>query len=347
MREDTITFEALLCGKLLGDGYLSGDKEQSRLQFRHSIKDQSYVYDQLHLFSRFLQFGKSNPYTYVYFDKRTGRTYTTLVCQSYQDERLTRLRKIWYSQNRKIVPVNYLYRHFNELSLAIWYQDDGSLKSCRRLILSTESFTAQEIHELRRLLATKFSIESHIDHQQRIDICTRKDVELFLITVRPVLFPSMNRKMLNVYYDRLKQETADLLVAWKKGTVQLNRITNVYLPPFIKNHLQSFSSHSRLLNHILPLKQELELILKPHYRHHRIKLSKQLSAFGKQREPLRLYINDLHLRALRLLKKWTGIEISEYITLLVWEHFWCKEKIKQVNAQPYRKSLYRVIDPFS
>ena len=320
MDDRLVTFEALMCGKLLGDGYLSRDKEQSRLQFRHSIKDQGYVYEQLGLFSQFLRFGKTNPYTYVYQDKRTGRKYTTLVCQSHQDERLTQFRKIWYRKNRKIVPNDFLYQHFNALSLAIWFQDDGSVKSHRRLILSTDSFTEQEINELRRLLMTKFSIHSHMDHQKRIDICSRKDVELFLITVEPFLFPSMRRKTLGSYYDALKQETTKLLNDWKKGTAQLTRITTVYLPSTIKDQLQAFRSHSRVLNHILPLKQELELIHQPQYRKERILISKQLDSY-EHREQLRIYINGLHLQALKLLKKWTGIEISEYIALLIQEHF--------------------------
>ena len=81
------SFKSLICGKLLGDGYLL-KKRNARLQFRHSMQDKEYVEDQLALFSRFLSFGLNNPTEYTYEDPRTKKRYTTLICQSKTVSRL-------------------------------------------------------------------------------------------------------------------------------------------------------------------------------------------------------------------------------------------------------------------
>lgn len=137
-------FQSIMCGKLLGDGYLNM-KNQARLQFRHSLKDKQYTEDQLLLFSRYLTFGPTNPKAYSYKDWRTGQSYTTLICQSHIDKRLSDLYPQWYNQKKKVIPKHLLKSYFNAESLAIWFQDDGNLKSKSRIILSTECFAHGEV----------------------------------------------------------------------------------------------------------------------------------------------------------------------------------------------------------
>ncbi|CCQ96434.1 hypothetical protein CULT_410052 [[Clostridium] ultunense Esp] len=220
-------FYSLLCGKLLGDGYLLSRKN-ARLQFRHTTKDRQYVLDQLERLKKHISFGPNNPAEYRYTDSRTGKTYTTLICQSKMDPRLTQLKELWYPRGQKIVPFQFVQDHLDPLALSIWYQDDGNLKNERRLILSTESFSEEENLFLIRLLKERFLIEASVDTQRRIDISGRKDVELFLLYVSPFLSVGMNRKSLNPFYEKLRAETESLLLS-TDGKEEMVR-TTIYVP---------------------------------------------------------------------------------------------------------------------
>ena len=62
--------------------------------------------------------------------------------QSKVGEISTLLREVWYTQGKKVLFIN---AHVSALTLAWWYQDDGSLTisnfTIRKIILSTNSFS--------------------------------------------------------------------------------------------------------------------------------------------------------------------------------------------------------------
>lgn len=311
-------FYAILCGKLLGDGYLN-KKKHARFQFRHCQSDYGYVLEQLKLFSNYLKFGPNNPLKYCYRDMRTQRTYTTYICQSITNPTLTEVMRIWYPSNtHKVIPKDFLREYFNEETLAIWYQDDGSLKSKRRIILSTECFTDDEINFLRKLIYDKYLIESSIDSQRRIDISNRRNVELFLICVSPFLSNSMRRKSLTDYYTELSLINMQLcnLTTDNKGS---SKRTTIYLPPHIKSKLQETNSPSEVINSSIHVHKELNSIEGLLFRQKRIIKCKEESIKNKDRVPYTIYLDDLNYKGLKLLKNWTGIEISEYILMFLKE----------------------------
>ncbi len=312
-------FNSLICGKLLGDGYLL-KKRNARLQFRHSMKDKAYVEDQLALFSRFLSFGPNNPTEYTYEDPRTKKRYTTLICQSKTDSRLSELMSLWYdSQGRKVLPYRFLEDYFNDEALAIWYQDDGCLRGANRILLSTECFSDNEVAFLQRLIEEKFGICSTLDSQRRIDIHNRKNVELFLSYVSPFLSKGMVRKSLASYYEKLSANTNKVL-SQQKNLNPAWRRTTIYVPLRIKQKLQSFPSPAKELYRRLPVMEELEKIQDPLYRRQRILESKRNSlctCSESQISPYTIHLEKQNYHGLKLLKQWTGIEMSEYILMLM------------------------------
>lgn len=314
-------FKSLICGKLLGDGFLI-KKRNARLQFRHSIKDKEYVEDQLALFSRFLSFGLNNSTEYTYEDPRTKKRYTTLICQSKTDIRLTELMALWYdSQGRKVLPYRFLEDYFNEESLAIWYQDDGCLRGANRILLSTECFSYDEVVFLQQLIEDKFGISSTIDSQRRIDIHNRKNVQLFLSYVSPFLSKGMIRKSLEPYYEKLSANTNKVLSQQQNLNPEWRR-TTIYVPLRIKQKLQSFPSPAKELHRRLLVIEELEKIQDPLYRRKRILESIRHSTCTRaytQISPYTVHIENQNYQGLKLLKQWTGIEMSDYILMLMKE----------------------------
>ncbi|MFT9487247.1 MAG: hypothetical protein ACH0QD_07740 [Tepidibacillus sp.] len=314
-KNDDKLFFSYICGKLLGDGTLS-IKKNARLQFRHTIKDKEYAIDQLKLFSQFLSFGSSNPYEYSYIDNRTSKKYTTIICQSHTDSRLTKLRNLWYNdKGTKIIPKAFVKEYLNESALSIWYQDDGSLKNSGRLILSTESFKDNEIDFLRRVLLEKFKIESNMDSQRRIDISSRIDVELFLIYVEPYLSNVMKRKFLQNQFQIIDLEIKKFLEEGRSN--QLLKRTTIYVPREIKHRFQKYQSPSEMINTLLKIEEELKRVHDSSFRKSRILAIKTNAIFELERVPYTIYLTEFNHKGLKLLKKLTGIELSDYITLFL------------------------------
>lgn len=71
---------------------------------------------------------------------------------------------LWYSNKRKKIPKKWVLEYLEADGLALWYQDDGCLKSdLYRIILSTESFSDEEIYFLKNFLKKKFGVKCQID----------------------------------------------------------------------------------------------------------------------------------------------------------------------------------------
>lgn len=68
---------------------------------------------------------------------------------------------------KKIVPTNIKSIFHSSLALAVWYLDDGSLKTdCRALKLHTNNFTLVEVEMLKDTLELNFDVKSKL-HKQR------------------------------------------------------------------------------------------------------------------------------------------------------------------------------------
>lgn len=121
-----------------------------------------------------------------------------LCVQSRTDEIITKLYTKWYPNDKKTLPLDYIEKFLDEQALAWWYQDDGHLKlvngTVRKIILSTDSFSAEENDQLIQLLFNKFKIRFLIDGQNRLLLYDQFQIIYFLHLVSPWLNESMNRK---------------------------------------------------------------------------------------------------------------------------------------------------------
>ncbi|WP_243388289.1 endonuclease [Bacillus kexueae] len=214
----------MVFGKLLGDGNLTIDESRSpRFRFAHSLKDKEWCvhcYEQLnnHLPMNAPKYRKLN-------DPRVNKGYKEqLYVQSKTHPFFIRLKNQWYLNKKKVVPINELEKYFTPLCLAWWYQDDGHLKitnqQLKKVILSTESFTEEEILSLKELLKNKFCLEFKKDGQNRLIIYDKPQIYYFLHLIKPYIHRSMERKCVFPKMDKPIEKT--------------HLRTTIYLPSHIK-----------------------------------------------------------------------------------------------------------------
>ena len=146
----------ILVGLLLGDGSLEFNGYRgTRLQIKQSAKKREYVE---WLFDEFAEIVRTPP------QERTD-TKQWYFGTRYLAE-LTELRRIFYHNNRKVVPDIIIDLLVSPISLAVWFMDDGALdyriKSHYSFSLSTDSFTVQEVTRLKDLLKFRFGITASV-----------------------------------------------------------------------------------------------------------------------------------------------------------------------------------------
>lgn len=70
-------------------------------------------------------------------------------------------RSLWYKNNKKVLPREYIKKNFNKTSFLLWFLDDGD---CRGR-LSTDGFSVSDVTFLRSIIRQKYGIDFHVGHQ--------------------------------------------------------------------------------------------------------------------------------------------------------------------------------------
>ena len=133
-----------MIGSLLGDATLLKTTSGYCFRVHHGRRQQALVdwkYAELARFVRTAPRTSGNGY---YF-----RTVT--------HPGLAELRKSFYVDRRKTVPIKLLESGLTAFGLAVWIMDDGAAEG-KQLRLNTQSFTVEETDELASLLRAKFGI---------------------------------------------------------------------------------------------------------------------------------------------------------------------------------------------
>lgn len=115
--------QAALVGMILGDGYLQKTgTRNARLRLEHSWKQKDYLEWKIKLLPQLFQ-GKPKKVERVH--PISKRKYVYYRIQSNASPYLGKLRKVFYPENKKVIPEN-LERYLRHvLGLVVWYCDDG------------------------------------------------------------------------------------------------------------------------------------------------------------------------------------------------------------------------------
>jgi len=152
--------KAVLIGTILGDGCLAENAEKKywkkywkknfRLKIEQSDKHKEYIFWLYEIFKNWIL----SPPKYLE-ERKAWRFYTV------SHPELTRFRKIFYRNRRKIVPENIEELFIHPLSLAVWFMDDG-LRKGNGFSVCVHSFSKRGIQRLRVYLLEKFNLPTNI-----------------------------------------------------------------------------------------------------------------------------------------------------------------------------------------
>ena len=117
---------------------------------------------------------------------------------TYGHKILGEFRELFYKNRVKIIPKN-IESLLTPLSLAVWYMDDGSIKSNRHkgMFLNTQSFSPLEVKKLQRILKKQFLTET-ITRKDKNGLqiyILGKSAENFIRLIRSYIIPSMEYKI--------------------------------------------------------------------------------------------------------------------------------------------------------
>lgn len=153
--------EAAIIGMILGDGYLqkTGSKN-ARLRLEHQATHKDYLIWKISLLPRLFQ---GRPRSLLRVHPITKKTYHYIRHQSNSSPILGKLRDIFYKKGRKIIPENLEKFLKSEITLAIWYLDNGYYHPrdrCAYLYLGKVSRKEAEI--AHRAIFKKFGLRNRI-----------------------------------------------------------------------------------------------------------------------------------------------------------------------------------------
>ena len=148
----------ILIGMILGDGHLEKlyTPELSRLKVEHSYKQKDYVD---WLYNEFKNWVRTGPKSKI--KKVWGKIHKNYGFCTYGHRLLGNFQREFYQDRIKVIPNN-LIENITPLVLAVWYMDDGSIKSNKHkgVFLNTQSFSKEGVKELQNILDKKFGIPS-------------------------------------------------------------------------------------------------------------------------------------------------------------------------------------------
>ncbi len=150
--------QAILLGSILGDGHLSvphGKSKTSLLDLKYDEKYLSYlqwIREQIQELNPSVIRKKKGYHQYRFYTKRR--------------EDIWALRQIFYPKGVKIIPANIEDYLKDPLTLAIWYQDDGTLDYRKgyhaNALIATHCFTKNECELLARALHTNYDLDVRV-----------------------------------------------------------------------------------------------------------------------------------------------------------------------------------------
>lgn len=186
---------SIIVGTLLGDGHLETQTKGKtyRLRIEHSISQKAYV-DWMY---KELENLVGTP-PRVKLQSSYGREIQKYEFSTLSSASLRFFGQSFYRNGSKKVP-KIIKKILTPLALAVWFMDDGSIKSNyhRALILNTQCFSESDLKKLQQAFEEKFGIATVLRKQKegkQIYILSQS-VEKFIETISPNLIPSMRYKL--------------------------------------------------------------------------------------------------------------------------------------------------------
>jgi len=191
----------ILIGLILGDGHLETQNRGRtyRLKIEQSIQHEKYVN---WLYKNFKEWVLTPPRRKINYDKRFSKSTVSLYFNTISHASFRFYAQQFYKNRKKVVPKQ-ICRWLTPLSLAVWFMDDGSVKSNRHRskIINTQSFTKKEVGLLSVCLEKKFGIKSNLRRQKGKDwqiYLLSETVGKFYQLVKTYILPCMRYRLIKL-----------------------------------------------------------------------------------------------------------------------------------------------------
>lgn len=185
----------IIIGKILGDGCLETTNGITyRLKIEHGIKQKDYV---LWTYKELKNLAASEPKFKLHkssarkdYEKYWFNTSYTTSLKFYGQQ--------FYPQGKKVVP-KLIHRWLTPLAFAVWFMDDGSIKSkeCKGKIINTQSFDKISLERLQLAIETNFKIRTTLRKQKdgtQIYI-PASEYDKLQLTISKYIIPSLSYKL--------------------------------------------------------------------------------------------------------------------------------------------------------
>lgn len=181
--------EKILIGTLLGDACIIPNihGKNYRLQVEHGNRQMGYTEWKYRIFQDWTLSGPR-------FESR----HNSWKFRTISHPEFTRWRKIFYMDNKKIIPVNIVKLLNSPISLSTWFMDDGGKLGNRGLILNVQQFSKKEVKLLQKALSLNFNLSSTIHWNNsgyRIYFGSHSR-DRFNKIIRSLVHPSLRYKLL-------------------------------------------------------------------------------------------------------------------------------------------------------
>jgi membrane-bound lytic murein transglycosylase len=187
----------IVIGLMLGDGCLEtqNNGRTYRLKVEQSVRHKEYVD---WLYKNFQEFVNTVP------KKREKEAFGKKVI-NYGFSTLSVGNLRFFAQQfykdtvkGKKIPV-LIKRYLTPLSMAVWFMDDGQIKSKkhRALLINTQCFSKRDLRKLQKALKEKFGIKTSLKKEPtgwRLYFLS-ETVAKFVKLIKPHILPSMRRKL--------------------------------------------------------------------------------------------------------------------------------------------------------
>jgi LAGLIDADG DNA endonuclease family len=185
----------VLIGSLLGDAYIEKNGINCRVVFDHSLNQLSYLKWKHTVFQPYV----TAIMVYSIRDKRTKKIYKKARFKTLTKSFFNPYKELFYKNNKKCLPINFNPYLQSCLTLAVWYLDDGALRTdCKAFRIHTNAFSLKEVNQLKTILLNAFNIDSK-PHKQGKGYnlyigAFNKQAEKFSHLIKPIValeIPSM------------------------------------------------------------------------------------------------------------------------------------------------------------
>lgn len=207
------TAKALILGSLLGDGSLKIHEpyKNARYSFRHSIAQSDYFFWKVN------NLKEISSAAHIWKQTKDGKDGYGTIKWRYQSKALpalTELFNLTHPRNKFKIRRKWL-NLLTPLSLAVWWQDDGSIiANGRKGVLCTDGFNPEEVFLLQAYLRKVWQVDTTLapgnkktPHQVRLWFRSTAQLQKFLRIILPFLkVKSMIPKFVLLYHNQQLQQ---------------------------------------------------------------------------------------------------------------------------------------------